>query len=464
MQACRSVVVVTDASSYGLGGVIAHDIDGEERPISFTSFSLTNAQKSYPILHLEALAVVSTIKKFHKFLFGKKFTVYTDHKPLIGIFGKEGKNSLFVTRLQRYVLELNIYDFDIVYRPSSKMGNADFCSRFPLPDEVPVALQREFIKSLNVSSELPLDYVLVAEETKQDEFIQQIVYYLKHGWPKKLERSLLDVYAHHQDLELVDGCLLYQDRVFIPVSLQKQILKLLHKNHSGITKIKQLARRTVYWYGMNSDIESFVKSCSVCCQMNAVAKQVPHSSWIPTNKPFSRIHADFFYFDEKVFLVIVDSFTKWLEVEYMKYGTDARKVNSTFMSGGPPFNSKEFTDFMERHGVKVMKSPPYNPSSNGQAERMVRVVKESLKKFLLDPELRSTTTEDLVSYFLFGYRNSCLEEDNKFPSERLFSFKPKTLLDLIHPRNSFKNHMTKPTSVENPKQDTKDYRKAPSTM
>ncbi|XP_062713180.1 uncharacterized protein K02A2.6-like [Aedes albopictus] len=119
----------------------------------------------------------------------------------------------------------------------------------------------------------------------------------------------------------------------------------------------------------------------------------------------------------------------------MKYGTDARKVNSTFMSvfarfglpdvvvtdGGPPFNSKEFTDFMERHGVKVMKSPPYNPSSNGQAERMVRVVKESLKKFLLDPELSSASTEDLVSYFLFGYRNSCLEEDSKFPSERLWA-------------------------------------------
>lgn len=127
--------------------------------------------------------------------------------------------------------------------------------------------------------------------------------------------------------------------------------------------------------------------------------------------------------------------------------------------GGPPFNSKEFTDFMERHGVKVMKSPPYNPSSNGQAERMVRVVKESLKKFLLDPELSSASTEDLVSYFLFGYRNSCLEEDSKFPSERLFSFKPKTLLDLIHPRNSFKNHVTKPVSVENPKLVTKEYRK-----
>ena len=225
-----------------------------------------------------------------------------------------------------------------------------------------------------------------------------------------------------------------------------------------------MGRRTVYWYGMSVDIESFVKSCSVCCQMNAVSKQVPHSNWIPTTKPFSRIHADFFYFDKKVFLVVVDSFSKWLEVEYMKFGTDARSVKSKFIGvfarfglpdvvvtdGGPPFNSNELINFFQKHNIKVMKSPPYNPSSNGQAERLVRVVKEGLKKFLLDPELAGLSIENKVSYFLFGYRNTCLEDGRSFPSERLFSFKPKTLLDLIHPKNSFRNHLTKREVVDKP--------------
>lgn len=67
----KLIVICTDASSYGLGGVISHIIDGTEKPIWFTSFSLNSAQKAYPILHLEALAIVSTIKKFHKFLFGQ---------------------------------------------------------------------------------------------------------------------------------------------------------------------------------------------------------------------------------------------------------------------------------------------------------------------------------------------------------------------------------------------------------
>lgn len=84
---CKPLVVVSDASSYGLGGVLAHEINGIEKPICFTSFSLNSA----PILHLEALVLVCTIKKFHKFLFGQKFKV-SRHKPLVGIFGKSGNN------------------------------------------------------------------------------------------------------------------------------------------------------------------------------------------------------------------------------------------------------------------------------------------------------------------------------------------------------------------------------------
>lgn len=78
----------------------------------------------------------------------------------------------------------------------------------------------------------------------------------------------------------------------------------------------------------------------------------------------------------------------------MKYGTDSEKVIKQFIEffarfgladvvvtdNGPPFNSKHFISFMERQGIQVFKSPPYHPQSNGQAERLVRVSKEVLKK------------------------------------------------------------------------------------
>ncbi|XP_062545329.1 uncharacterized protein K02A2.6-like isoform X1 [Armigeres subalbatus] len=420
----KPLVVISDASSYGIGGVIAHEIDGIEKPISFTSFSLNNAQQKYPILHLEALAVVSTVKKFHKFLYGHKFTIFTDHKPLIGIFGKEGRNSMYVTRLQRYVMELSIYDFDIVYRPSSKMGNADFCSRFPLPEEVPKSLQREYIKNLNFSSELPIDYQHIASETAEDKFLQQVAMYIEHGWPDKPKTEFKDVHTHYQDLEVVEGCILFQDRVIIPLTLQGPILKMLHKNQTGVPKMKQLARRCVYWFGLNKDIENFIKSCRTCNEMYIAQKPKSTSSWIPTTRPFSRLHADFFYFQQKVFLLVVDSNSKWLELEFMSKGTDSKKVIKKFTAifarfglpdvvvtdGGPPFNSFPFIKFLENQGIKVMKSPPYNPQSNGQAERMVRLIKEVFKKYLLDPQMQSLDTEERMYNFLFNYRNICLED------------------------------------------------------
>lgn len=222
----KPIVVVTDASGYGLGGVIAHVVDEVEKPICFTSFSLNAAQKKYPILHLEALALVCTIKKFHKYLYGQKFTVFTDHKPLVGIFGKEGKHSIFVTRLQRYILELSVYDFEIQYRPSAKMGNADFCSRFPLEVAVPSAYDQEFVKSINFGDNLPIDFSAIAEETKKDASLQKVMSFMLNGWPKRIDKQFVDIFTNRNDLEVVEECLLFQERVVIPQVLQGDILKL----------------------------------------------------------------------------------------------------------------------------------------------------------------------------------------------------------------------------------------------
>lgn len=115
--------------------------------------------------------------------------------------------------------------------------------------------------------------------------------------------------------------------------------------------------------------------------------------------------------------------------------------------GGPPFNSYTFVDFLKKQGINVLKSPPYNPSSNGQAERLVRTVKEVLKKFLLEPAMLELDLEDQVNLFLINYRNSCLTNDGQFPSEKIFSYNPKTIMDLLNPKKQYKNHL-KPQAVE----------------
>lgn len=285
---------------------------------------------------------------------------------------------------------------------------------------------------------------MIAGGTKNDEYLLEIKGFMYNGWPERINKRFSEVFANQHDLESVDDCLQYKDRVVIPKIYQQQVLKLLHANHAGVVKMKQLARSMVYWFGINADIDKFVAHCNTCSSMIIPHKSDNLSKWIPTTRPFSRIHIDFFYFEHRTYLLIVDSFSKWIEIELMSHGTDKNKVIKKLVAIfarfglpdvlvsdiGPPFYSHDFISFLRRQGIEVMKSPPYNPSSNGQAERLVRTVEEVLQKFLMEPEIMELDLEDQISLFLFNYRNN----NGHFPAERIFSYTPKTILDLINPK------------------------------
>ena len=80
----KPLVVVADSSAYGIGAVLCHSIDGEERPICFASRTLFPAERNYAQLEKEALAMVFALRKFHYYLWGQaNFTLVTDHKPFL---------------------------------------------------------------------------------------------------------------------------------------------------------------------------------------------------------------------------------------------------------------------------------------------------------------------------------------------------------------------------------------------
>ncbi|MFG1588193.1 RNase H-like domain-containing protein [Staphylococcus aureus] len=268
----KEIVIAADACDYGIGAVISHRFGGSrEKAIAHAGRALTQAEKNYGQIEKEALALVFAVKKFHRYVYGRKFTLLTDHKPLLSIFGsKKGISAHSANRLQRWELILLAYDFNIEYRNTAKFGQADALSRlicekrFQTEDTV-IASIHEDVSSLQESAlrQLPVTKKNIADATKSDKDLLKILEAVRTGhWPKNKPGSLMNSFHSKQsELSEYDGILFMGIRAVIPDSLQYRILKMLHNGHPGVTRMTMLARKHVYWLGIDKDIARFVRGC-----------------------------------------------------------------------------------------------------------------------------------------------------------------------------------------------------------
>ncbi|KAK3087172.1 hypothetical protein FSP39_002564 [Pinctada imbricata] len=130
----KEIILACDASPYGVGAVLSHKMkNGEEKPIAYASKTLTSAEKNYSQIEKESLAIIFGVKKFHQYIFGRHVTIVTDHKPLIGLFREDRSVPInAASRIQRWALTLEAYEYEIKYKEGRNHGNADGLSRLPL--------------------------------------------------------------------------------------------------------------------------------------------------------------------------------------------------------------------------------------------------------------------------------------------------------------------------------------------
>ena len=437
-----------DASECGIGAVLFHRFaDGSERPILNISKILSATQRRYSQIQKEALSLVYALKKFHQFLYGRKFIVVTDHKPLVTLFAPDkGTPAMAANRLARWALLVHQYDYTVEYRRSKDHGNADALSRLPfsndtsfdgeeMEDDVDsVCLVRTISRQIN-----PDNPLLVVRETAKDPILSQLMRFVKEGWPHAFSEELKDFKKLENLLSTENGCVFYGLRVIIPSTLRNHILKLLHLGHFGMQRMKQLARSTVYWPRIDFDIENLCRKCTSCGQFQNKPDKPSIHPWMMPEKPWSRLHLDHaINFLGRNWLVLVDAYSKYpcihpttstssksttaiLEQEFAHFGYPHTLVTDNATT----FMSQEFQAWCKQRGIVHLTGAPYHPATNGAAERLIQSFKQALRKSSLPPK-------EALQEFLMQYRRIPFASGLS-PSKLLNGRRIRTKIDTLVP-------------------------------
>lgn len=127
----KDFVLTTDASNFAIGAVLSQGTIGSDKPIAYASRTLNSSETNYSTIEKELLAIVWATKYFRPYLFGRKFKIVTDHRPLLWVMNLKEPGS----RLTRWRLKLSEYNFTTVYKQGKSNTNADALSRIEINNE-----------------------------------------------------------------------------------------------------------------------------------------------------------------------------------------------------------------------------------------------------------------------------------------------------------------------------------------
>ena len=245
--------------------------------------------------------------------------------------------------------------------------------------------------------------------------------------------------SKRDELTTQQGCILWGTRVIIPPSLHKKVWEELHDNHPGIFRNKSLARAYVWWPSIDSRIERTVSLCNTCQSLRSAPPTVQIHPWIFPARPWARIHEDFAGpIGGCTYLIVVDAYSKYPEVVKMPSTTSLATITALrdifsrhglpeilVSDNGSQFSSTEFERFCSNNGIMHRTSAPYKPSTNGQAERVVQILKSEIKQ----AQATQTDVSAVIAKYLLVYRNTPHSTTGEPPSLLLMGWRLRTRLD-----------------------------------
>jgi hypothetical protein len=394
------------------------------------------------VIEREALAMISALKHFNHYIYGRKIIIQTDHAPLQWLHTHKDQSS----RLLRWALKLQDYDIQIQYKPGKINTNADALSRRTDSTNL----------TLSIITAVPqTDTLLHAQQ--QDNDCQAITNFLKNAIMKKEASKVWKKHVKQQatHYEWKDKILHHRSAAgtvpVIPKQYREQLLIQYHDAHFGghlsAPKVFQRIRCKYYWPSMKDDIHKWCQQCELCAARKRPRRyeKAPLCP-IKAKGPFERIAMDVLgplpktLSGNRYILVCVDLFTKWVEAFAMPdqtADTIARLlVEEIIIRYGPPsevltdrganFLSSTMEAVWKIFSIHKINTSPYHPQGDGQTERM----NSSLLKMLACYTASNQQDWDLhLPYCLFAYR--CAEHSTtKFsPFTLLFGREPQLPID-----------------------------------
>lgn len=429
--------VIADASPVGLGAVLTQMHKDGPRIISYASRSLTDTETRYSQTEKEALALIWACEKFHPYIYGVPFELVTDHKPLEVIYGPKSKPC---ARIERWVLRMQPYKFEVKYQPGPK-NIADPLSRLvkKMETEAKQSSQaEEYVRFVAVSATPNAMTTREVEEASAEDEELLAVRQCINGkpWDQLVYKRYL---LCSGELCSIGKLVLRGTRIAIPKKLRPRVLSLAHEGHLGIVGTKQKLRSKVWWPGMEKDAEKHCKTCYGCQLVSRPSPPEPiRTTPLPTG-PWRDLAVDLLgpLPTGESILVVVDYYSRYYEVDILR-STVAPKIISSLegmfarhglpesltSDNGPQFISTEFAEYVTQQGIRHHKVTAKWPQANGEVERQ----NSSLLKRIQIAHAEKKDWKKELNVYLAAYRALPHPTTGVSPAELLFGRKIRTKL------------------------------------
>lgn len=405
--------IYTDASLEGIGAVLKQVQHNEkEKPVAYFSKKLNESQKRKKAIYLECLAIKEAVKYWQHWLIGRRFEVYSDHKPLENM-GIKARTDEELGELTYY---LSQYDFQIKYIPGKDNAEADCLSRNPVLE--PSDNTEEVLKLINL---------MKIEEIRIDQN--------ENKWIQKTKAKLIKK----------DGIfykkIRNKEKIILSEELSIEMIKKTHNEwcHIGI---RQTINKICPHYTARNLIKNIKKICKTCevCIKNKSRGQEKYglmSQLGPATRPFEIMSIDTIggfgglRSTKKYLHLLVDHFTRYAFIltsktqnatdfiKLVKNVLETDKIETILTDQYPGINSREFKEYLEENDVRLIFTAVNAPFSNGLNERLNQTLVNKIRCRIKEGEKKKAWTT---------VARECVERYNE-TEHTVTGFTPKYLLD-----------------------------------